>query len=64
MFDFLNRFGLPVKYAVIGFFAGLLGILIAHLIGFRLQQPWAGVVGVSLGGLIGGYVRQRRGKAR
>ena len=64
MFDFLDHFGLPIKYATIGFFGGLLGILIAHLIGFQLEKPWAGVVGVSLGGLIGGYVRQRRGKAR
>jgi len=60
MLDFLNRFSLPVRGAIIGLAAGLLGVLIAALIGFHLEYPWAGVVGVTLGGLIGGWIRQRR----
>lgn len=60
MLDFLNRFSLPVRGAIIGFAAGLLGVLIAALIGLHLEYPWAGVAGVTLGGLIGGWIRQRR----
>lgn len=64
MFDFLNRFGLPVKYAVIGLLGGVLGLTIAFLIGYRIEAPWASLLGIALGGAIGGYIRQRRGRTK
>ena len=60
MFAFLNRFGLPVKYAVIGFVGGLLVLIVAFAIEYRVPEPWARLAGLTLGGAIGGYILQRR----
>jgi len=64
MFDFLNRFGLPVKYAILSFFGVILGIFIANTFGYGnntinyISTPIAGAVG----GAIGGWLRQRKGR--
>ncbi len=34
MFDFLNRFGLPVKYAVLSFFGVSFGVFLAKIFGY------------------------------
>ena len=34
MFDFLNRFGLPVKYAILCFVGALFGVFLAKTFGY------------------------------
>ena len=59
---FLDKFGLPIKYAVYGFAVATFAVAILDLIGWESSQPLALVVGLTAGGAIGGYIKQRRGK--
>ncbi len=63
MFDFLNKYGLPVKYAVIGLLGGVLWLIIANIIGYETHNQVAGLIAFTVGGAIGGYIRKRRGKS-
>ncbi|WP_415406505.1 hypothetical protein ACLHDG_12125 [Sulfurovum sp. CS9] len=64
MFDFLNRFGLPVKYAVLCFAGGFLGVFLAKTFGYGsdtinyISTP----IAAAVGGAIGGWLRQRKGR--
>ena len=64
MFNFLNRFGLPVKYAVLSFCGVIFGVFLAKTFGYDngtinyISTPIAGAVG----GAIGGWLRQRKGR--
>ena len=64
MFDGLDKYGLPAKYAVIGTLGGLLGSLIAQMLtlhGGGLTSHLITMVATGVGGAIGGWIRQRRG---
>ena len=63
MFDFLNQFGLPVKYAILGAIATVLGVFLAGLLGMNMSMSYLGaaIAGI-IGGAVGGYIRQKQGK--
>ena len=66
MFDGLNRYGLPRKYAVIGFCGGVLAAVAWFVLG-QTNDPINFVVtplATALGGYVGGIIRERRGKQR
>ncbi len=65
MFSSLDKFGLPVKYAVIGAFGGVIAAAAFYLFGLADEDysPVATIVGCAAGGAIGGWIRQRRGKS-
>ena len=62
MFDSLNRFGLPVKYAIIAFLGGVAWAVLASL---GVVSLAAGLVptliALTAGGYLGGMIRQRMG---
>lgn len=65
MLDGLNNYGRPVKYGIVGFFAGILGAFLSETLGFNssgfssyISMPTAAAIGAA----IGGWLRQRRGK--
>ena len=62
--DGLNKFGLPAKYGIVGFFVGLLGAFLAQMLGVHggeLPSYLATMLATGVGGTIGGWVRQHRG---
>lgn len=63
MFSKLNRYGLPVKYAIICLGATVIGLVITAAIGtpIRIGDAFLALAGGALGGGLGGYVRKRRG---
>ena len=58
--NLLDKFGLPIKYAVYGFAVATLAVAILDLIGWESSQPLALVIGLTAGGAIGGYIKQQR----
>ncbi len=65
MFKFLDKYGLPVKYAIIGFFGGVIWLVIAYLIQYQSAAgPLATLVALAVGGFVGGFIRQKMGKSR
>lgn len=65
MLDGLNTYGLPVKYGIVGFFAGILGAFLSEILGFNSSGFSSFVsmpIAAAIGGAIGGWFRQRRGK--
>ena len=58
--NFLDKFGLAIKYAVYGFAGGTLVVAILDLLGRKSSQSFAVVIGLTVGGAIGGYIKQRR----
>lgn len=65
MFKFLDKYGLPVKYAVIGLCGGIIWLIIASLIQYKTAAgPLATVAAVTIGGFAGGFIRQRMGKSK
>ena len=58
--NLLDKFGLPIKYAVYGFAVATFAVAILDLIGWESSQPLALVIGLTTGGAIGGYIKQRR----
>ena len=64
MLSAFNRLGLPAKYAVISGAAGLIGAMAYNLL-FRpeaLIDPLGTLFACGFGGLVGGWIRKRRGK--
>ena len=59
---FFDKFGLPIKYAVYGFAVATFAVAILDLIGWKPSQPLSLVIGLTAGGAIGGYIKQRRSK--
>ena len=66
MFNSLNKYGLPTKYAIIGLIGGIIGAFISQAmelndggISYIIGVPVAGLVG----GAIGGWFRKRSGKS-
>jgi len=50
MLDGLNKYGLPVKYAILCAIGGVISVFLANMLGY------------NHGGAIGGWIRQRKGK--
>lgn len=65
MFRALDRFGLPVKYALMGVIGGVIWLIIAKLINYQSALGVFGTLAsLAVGGFIGGYIRQRMGKSK
>jgi hypothetical protein len=65
MLDTLNRLSLPAKYALIALLGGLIYSVLALLLRWQLgSDALVTLIGLSAGGYIGGWIRQRRGKTR
>ena len=63
MFNFLNKLGLPAKYAILGAIGGIIVIFLSDLLGLPLIFSYIATVNVgAMGGLIVGLLRQRKGK--
>ncbi len=65
MFYFLNQFGLPVKYAIFGFVGGIGGVYLINTFGAGSTATTNYIVtpiAAAVGGAIGGWIRQRKGK--
>ncbi|SFZ98289.1 hypothetical protein MNB_SV-5-1802 [hydrothermal vent metagenome] len=63
MLNFLNQFGLAVKYAVIGAVMTPVGIFIAGLFGMQMEMGYiSAVISGAIGGAIGGFIREKQGK--
>jgi hypothetical protein len=63
MLDGLNRFGLPVKYGVIGLLGCPVGMFLASMLGITsggTSYLMAAIAG-GIGGAVGGWLRQRKG---
>ncbi|MBW1636559.1 MAG: hypothetical protein JRC87_05130 [Deltaproteobacteria bacterium] len=64
MLDFLNRFGLPVKYAIIGAVSVTAGVFFAGILGMNIAMSYfSAAISGAAGGAIGGWIRQRKGKS-
>ena len=63
MFNFLNRLGLPVKYAILSFSGALLGVFLAKTFGYSGMINYISTpIAAAIGGAIGGWLRQRKGR--
>ena len=65
MFDSLNQFGLPVKYAIFGLVGGILGVYLVNTFGAGSTATINYIItpiASAVGGAIGGWFRQRKGK--
>ena len=51
-----------LKYALYGLIGGVAAIVILHLVGRPSTQPVSILVGLTVGGAIGGFLKQRREK--
>ncbi|MCR9145845.1 MAG: hypothetical protein NXH74_01460 [Rhodobacteraceae bacterium] len=59
----MGQFRKPLIFALIGAVAGMLGYGLSLVLGMDLQAPFAVIVlAAAVGGFIGGWIRQRRGK--
>jgi len=63
MFNKLNKYGLPIKYAIFGFFGGMIGVFIANIIGFNdgSISYISTAIAAGTGGAVGGWIRQWKG---
>ena len=64
MFDGLNKFGLGVKYGIIGLVGGAIGAVMMNVFGqgSSLNTYFVFPVAGAIGGYIGGRMRQKSGK--
>lgn len=56
---------LALKYAIYGFFGGLIGAFISQKLGYHdgsLHDYFTYAAGATVGGVIGGMIRKRQGK--
>ena len=64
MLDGLNKYGLPIKYGIMGFVGGIIGAFLSSMLGFSdgntiyISSP----IATGIGGAIGGWIRKRQGK--
>jgi len=55
----------PVRYGLIGLFAGSLGPALSAAISQPIETPWwLSLIAMGIGGYVGGYLKQRRDKSR
>ena len=64
MFDKLNKYGLPVKYAILCSCGGIAALVLANTFGFNRGGATyiSTLIATGIGGAIGGWLRQRKGK--
>ncbi len=65
MFDSLNKYGLPTKFAIIGLVGGLIGAFISHKMQLNDGSAiyYVGTpIAAAMGGAIGGWFKDRDGK--
>ncbi len=63
MFNVLDKFGMPIKFGVIGLLGCPFGMLLANIIGLSNGGSSYLMAAISggIGGSIGGWLRQRKG---
>lgn len=59
----LDNLSTPVKYAIIGCIALIVGWFISRALGFTGTPWWSSALAGAVGGYIGGVIRERRGKS-
>jgi len=64
MLDGLNKYGLPIKYAVLCMSGGLAVIFLADVFGINKGDATylSAAIATGAGGAMGGWLRQRKGK--
>lgn len=64
MLDGLNKYGLPVKYGIFGFFGCIIGMFLSNRLGITDGGSSYIMVAIAggIGGAVGGWIRQRKGK--
>ena len=63
MFNGLDRFGLPIKYALLGLFGGGVALAVAVVLGWQAGENVVGtLIALAAGGYIGGMIRRRQGR--
>ncbi len=64
MLDGLNKFGLPLKYAVLCSIGGIATVFLANTFGFNRGGATylSTLIATAIGGAVGGWIRQRKGK--
>lgn len=65
MFEGLNKYGPPRKYAILGFLGGIIGGVLIFVFGLSDDPtlPWTTPLAGAAGGYIGGVIRRRQGKS-
>ena len=59
----LDKLGLPLRFALLGAVAALTGYGLSLVIAWDMEAPGCMIVAAgAIGGFIGGWIRQRRGK--
>lgn len=58
MIEFLKQYPMPVRYAIIGFFAGLVWLVIALLAGYKLGGAIGALLGLTVGGAVAGWLQR------
>jgi hypothetical protein len=60
----LNTLSSPVRYAIAGFFAGIIGMFISSFMFENTADSWLLTpLAAAVGGYIGGRISQKRGKS-
>ena len=60
-----NKLGLPVKYAIFGFVGGIMAVFLVNTFGEGSSETinyTITPIATAVGGAIGGWLRQRKGK--
>jgi divalent metal cation (Fe/Co/Zn/Cd) transporter len=63
MFNGLDRFGLPIKYALLALFGGGVALAVAVVLGWQAGDNVVGtLIALAVGGYVGGMIRKRQGR--
>jgi hypothetical protein len=64
MLDGLNKYGLPVKYGVLCAFGGIIATFLANMFGYNQggTSYLSSAIAAGVGGAVGGWIRQSKGK--
>lgn len=63
MLSFLDRLGLPIKYAFIGFLIAIIWLVFSQVVGYDTGLGWpATILAFVIGGYFGGWIRQSMGE--
>ncbi len=58
MIEFLKQYSMPVRYAIIGFAAGFVWFFVAMVAGYDLQNAFAAMLGLTVGGGVAGWLQR------
>jgi len=64
MFNGLDKFGMPIKFGVIGLLGCPFAMFLANILGITSGESSYLMAAISggIGGSVGGWLRQRKGK--